>query len=206
MRYLLSPDEERRLLRDLKTAFGLLPLAPPDSEEYPGDLEVLSDNIPKSPSPTQPYQYVFWANEFGPIRRVSDRAEPKDAVGRTMLQINRDAGIDNRAVDLETTPIVSWSRTKWVDENRRWIVPSRLGSTRAVFKTLSPEYRKMFRSVERFLQGKGQVINSWDIPNSLKETGLEFKRPRNTRSYGVTVWPEAAAWLDHGVKIYHWDV
>ena len=205
MRYLLSPNEERSLLRDLRNDFGLVPLVPPDTEEFPGELEVLPEIISRSPNPDQPDEYIFWASEFGPIRHLGDRAEPEDAVGRVMLRLNRDAGIGMNAVDLETTPIISWSRTKWFDENRHWIVPSRLGATRTTFKTLAPEFRKLYRSIDRLIRGKGKVINSWDIPNSLEETGLEFKRPLNTRSYGVSVWPEAAKWLDQGVKIYHWD-
>ncbi len=63
----------------------------------------------------------------------------------------------------------------------------------------------MFGSIERFLRGQGNAINSWDIPNSPEETGHAFKRPRNTRNHAVTIWPEAAAWIDRGVKIYHWD-
>lgn len=122
-----------------------------------------------------------------------------------MTKINRDAGTDWNAVDLETTPNVSWTRPKWFDESRHWIVPGRLGSTRAVFKELSPEYRKMFRSIEQFLCSNGQLLNSWDIPNSIEDSGLEFERPLNTRNYAVTVWPEAKEWLDQGVKIYHWD-
>ena len=205
MRYLLSQNEERRFLDRLRTSYDLTLLVPPNDRDFPGDLEILSRSAPKGKSSAEPREFIFRAHGFGPLRRLDERIGPEDAVGRAMLKINRDAGVDGQAVDLERTAIITWSRPRWFDADRRWIIPSRLGATRAPFKSLSPEFRRMFRSVERLLRNGGQSINSWDIPNAAGDGDLASTRPRDTRNYMVTVWPEAAQWLEDGLRIYHWD-
>ena len=192
------------MLLRLKTKYGLVPLAPPDSDDFPGELEVLRRYSPNARVPKQTYEYTYWARNHGPIRYFNERSEPVDPVGRVARRLNIDADLSG-GIDLESTPVVTWSRPCWFDDNQTWIVPSRLGTARSIFKDLPEDYRKMFRSIERNLKGSGELINSWDIPNSDEGVGLKFQRPHNVRNFMVIVWPEAAKLLSKGVRIYHWD-
>lgn len=205
MRYLLSPDEELRFLQKLTTDFALVPLVAPDLAQFHSIL-MPNESVPTAAATRDDgAEYIFWASDHGPIKRLADASDISDAVGRVRRKLNFDKGLDNSAIDLETTPIVSWSRPRWFDSNRRWMVPSRLGTTRAAKKTFEPDFVKLFASIESFLRRNGKVVNSWDISNSREETGLGFNTPKNTSSYNVTVWPEASLWLEAGIKIYHWD-
>ncbi|MBD3662910.1 hypothetical protein [Sulfitobacter aestuariivivens] len=205
MRYLLSPNEEFNFLRRLKREFQLVPLTPSDSHDFPGALEICASPSPGAASSNDDLDYIFWAKDHGPITRIGDGSGPKDGVARVVRILNRDAKLEGTAIDLETTPIVSWTRPRWYQGNRQWIVPSRLGSTRTTRRDFTPAYAKMFSSIEALLRRNGEKVNSWDIPNSRDDTGLEFTAPKNTASFNVVVWPEAFRWLEKGVKIYHWD-
>ena len=202
MRYLLFPDEERTFLRHLEETFALVPLTPSGARAADGIPGPGRDEGPSGP-PNR--ELVFWARDAGPLVRLSDPPTPHDAAGRVMRQVNRDAGVPDDAVDRERTPVIVWSRPWWYDADRRWIVPSRLGSTAAPVASLPRDYLALYRAVERVLRKRGERLNSWDLSGAEGGDGLRFCRPRNVRSYGVTVWPRAADWLRDGGRIYHWD-
>ena len=201
MRYLLGADEERRFLLDLVERHRLTPLVP---EGKAGLEEALASDpgpIVRDRRDMVVRTVVLWASALGPLSRLSDRGKGEDAGARVMLALNPDPD----AVDLERTPILTWSRPVWYDDAQQWITPSRLGATRTPLSQMDPEVRRLHGETDRRLRRGGRGLNSWDIPGSEGEGAMKFTRPRNVRSYSVTIWPDAEIWLSTGVRLYHWD-
>ena len=201
MRYLLGPQEERRFLLELVDRYDLTPIEPDGAEALKGVLDArpspVAQNRRLEPRPT----IILWAAGIGPLRRLSERVEETDPKARVMMALNQNPN----AIDLERTPVLTWSRPVWHSEVRRWIIPSRFATTPVPLKQLDPELHRLFRRIEATLRKNGRRVNSWDLPGSEGDDTLAFTRPRNTRAYHVTVWPEAEAWLERGLRLYHWD-
>ncbi len=208
MRYVLFPEEERRFLETLRHEFRLVPLTPEEPADFASDMSTPEPKESRDLQRPWRYEYCFWAPEFGPIVRLGDRSEDMSVKARVGLKMNQEANADwKSAIDMERTPVITWTRPRWYDALHRWIVPGRLGAMRMQIKTYPQEYLTFVRSIERILKKGGVTMNSWDIQGDGPFTldGKTVERPGNTGSYNVTVWPEAENWVRNGGKVYHWD-
>ena len=201
MRYLLFPDEERTLIRHLNVELGLQYIC---SDCDPPDLDPetkVNDEFPVLFTDSQPVLY-FWCSEIGPIRKLGDAPPPHDTKDKVHLQLNRDAFPDDweEHVDLSRTPVISWRRPSWYNDDRKCLVAGRLGSTTAKENKRPHELRRLYKRVEYWLRKPAVKINPFQHC-----TNSPVPEPKNLNMFWILAWSKGKEWVDQGGELWPWD-
>ena len=202
MRYLLFPDEERALIRYLCGQVGLQFLTSDSGAARNSDpVSLIATDFPTLRA-NEEREYYFWCCDIGPVRRLGDVPEPRDAVDAACLRMNQEARPESwrDLIDLARTPVISWRRPLWYGSDRKCLVPGRLGAMAAKVREHPSDLRRLYGRVDRWLRRPATKLNPFEHCS-----GLPVAEPKNLSTFWVAAWPQGKEWVHRGGELWPWD-
>lgn len=192
MNYLLLPDDEAPLRSYLTEELGLTPLGHSSHE---------SSDLPRRAAPSSGrWEFVYWAEAIGPIRRLAETPEPPSATGRVMARLNHEALGESwpDAVDLARTPVIRFRRSSW---NRNGhLNPGVLQASAAPVAEQPPLLLALRRRVARWIEQEGGRLNPFEHC-----VDPPVPQPRSLGPFWVWARPHALAWVNDGGSVWPWS-
>jgi hypothetical protein len=190
--YLLLPDDEAPLRSYLAEELGLTPL---------GHSSLESSHLPRHASPgVGRWEFVYWAESLGPIRRLAETPVPRSATGRVMDRLNRESlgAAWGDAVDLARTPVIRFRRASW---NRNGhLNPGVLRASAAPATEQPPQLLSLRRRVARWIEQEGERLNPFEHC-----VDSPVPQPRSLGPFWVWARPHALDWVRDGGRVWPWS-
>lgn len=192
MNYLLLPADEASLRAYLTGELGLTPVGHSPQE---------SPELPRQAAPEAGrWEFVYWVEAIGPIRRLGDSSPPPSPSGRVTDRINQDALGDawTDAVDLARTPVIRFRRSSWHRSGH--LCPGALQASAAPVAEQPSELLSLRRRVARWVEAEGERLNPFEHC-----TDPPVPQPRDLGPFWVWARPQALAWVDDGGRVWPWS-
>jgi hypothetical protein len=190
--YLLLPEDEALLRAHLIGELGLIPVGHSAHE---------SPDLPRQAAPAEGrWEFVYWAEAVGPIRRLGQSPRPPSAFDRVMDRVNRESLGDawNDAVDLARTPVIRFRRSSW--HRNGHLCPGALQASAAAVAEQPPGLLALRRRVARWIEAEGERLNPFEHC-----TDPPVPQPRSLGPYWVWARPRALAWVHDGGRVWPWS-